>query len=1067
MNQKLLYIFSLFVILHVFSLQAQKLDMKKLEHYAPRNIGPAGMSGRVTTIDVVHKQPHIIYLGTASGGVWKSTGGGNVWEPIFEKEAVGSIGALTINQNNPSELWVGTGEGNPRNSQSSGNGVYKSIDGGKTWVHLGLDKTRNIHRIFIDPHDRNTIYVGAIGSAWGDSKERGLYKTVDGGKTWKKILYINQRTGVGDMVIDPSNPNKIIVAMWEYRRWPWFFKSGGKGSGIYITLDGGDNWKKLEPQKNGIPKGELGRTGLAIAPSNPDHIYALIESKKNALYASIDGGEKWTKINDTDIGDRPFYYGDIFVDTKNENRLYNVFSNVKVSDDGGKTFKTLLGWDRVHGDHHAWWIHPKNPNFIINGNDGGAAISYDRGKTWRFIENLPVGQFYHIAIDMEQPYNVLGGMQDNGSWRGPSKVWKSGGIRNAEWDEVSFGDGFDVVPDPIDSRYLYSMWQGGNLLHVDLKTGQQDYIRPDDPSGKKLRFNWSAGIAADPIEKGTIYYGSQFVHKTSDQGKTWQTISPDLTSNDTSKQKQDQSGGLTYDVTNAENHTTITSISPSPIKKGLLWVGTDDGNIQMSKDGGKNWENVALNLYKPQFSKKNKNRSTPNLPPQASWVTQVHASKYSESEAFVVINDYRRNNWTPYLFHTKDFGKTWQALVDKNKVWGYCLSFAQDLEEPNLMFLGTEFGLYVSFDAGKNWNRWTHKAYPTASTMDMVIHPRDHDLVVGTFGRSIFILDDIKPLRALTKDKNILNQSLHVFQPNNAHQVYYKEALGTRFSADAIYKGKNKDYGALITYYIKDFLNPDGTLVKDKTKEKDTLKVEVLDKNGKIIRTLEPTAHLGFNRFSWDLSRDAFRYPKTPKPKVKKPKRGGYWVMPDTYKIRVIYAKDTVSTLVKVLPDPRIEIDPSELQTQFNIIEKFEKMVKLSTQAADRLREADKIVKHLGNLSKKQDKSDKAFEDAQIKIKKQLKTLHDLYYPDKSIQGIFRSSDFINDELQNASYRLALIKGKPYQTQKGIFKNVENKVKAGLEKVNTFFENDWKTYKEKVDKLGLILIQDYEIISLE
>ena len=1037
---RLVYLLSFLAV--VVSLQSQTLDMKQFEHYAPRSIGPAGMSGRVTAIDVVHNNPDIIYLGTASGGLWKSTGGGVVWKPIFDEQPVASIGAIAINQNNPAEIWVGTGEGNPRNSQASGNGVYKSIDGGKTWTHLGLERTRNIHRIFIHPDNSKVIYVGAIGSAWGDTQARGVYRTQDGGKTWKKILYVNNRTGVGDMVVDPSNPNKMLVGMWEYRRWPWFFKSGGKGSGLYLTLDGGDTWKKLNSKDNGLPKGELGRIGLAIAPSNPNHIYALIESKKNALYVSMDGGEKWTKINDKDIGDRPFYYADLAVDSENENRLYNVFSNVKVSNDGGKTFKMLLGWDRVHGDHHAWWIHPKNGRYIINGNDGGAAISRDRGQTWRFVENLPVGQFYHISVDMAQPYNILGGMQDNGSWRGPSKVWRNGGIRNAYWEEISFGDGFDVLPDPTDSRYLYSMWQGGNLLYIDLKTGQENYIRPTDAS-KKLRYNWNAAIAADPFDN-SIYYGSQYVHQTKDKGKTWTIISPvDLTTNDATKQKQDESGGLTYDVTNAENHTTITAITPSKRERNLIWVGTDDGNIQLTRDGGKEWEKVSDNLYSPP--KKKSKAPKPILPPKNSWVTQIHASNFKDGEAFVVMNNYRRNDWTPYLLHTQDYGKTWKNLVDKNKVWGYCLSFVQDLEVPELLFLGTEFGLYVSLDAGKNWNRWTQKAYPTASTMDMVIHPREHDLVIGTFGRSIFVLDDIRPLRALARDKNIMAKNLHIFQPPPAYQAYYKEATGTRFSADAIYKGKNKPYGAQVTYYTKDT-------------EKDTLKVEVFEGETRI-RAFEVTAHPGFNRFDWALARDGVRFPKTPKPKKIKPKRDGYGVMPGTYTLRLIDDKDTVQTTVEVKLDPRLEIDETGLKRQYESLLTFEKMVKVATQAADRLRAAKGQIGKIAALNKKPTPE---LKKTQKELKQEIEKLLRLFYPAKSIQGIFRSSDFIDDELKNASFRLAYTKDVPFQTQELTLAKAKTNLNKVLSQVNTFFDQKWAKYVAEVKKLELELVEKYD-----
>ena len=528
-----------------------------------RSIGPAGMSGRITAIDVVVNTPTIMYAGAASGGLWKSTSGGTNWEPVFEKETTQSIGAIAIQQDNPSVVWVGTGEGNPRNSVNSGNGLYKSLDAGKTWKLMGLEKSNNIHRILIDPKNPNTVYVGAIGSPWGDHPERGVFKTTDGGQTWTKILYVDERTGVADLVMDPSNPDKLIAAMWEHRRRPWDFKSGGPGSGMHITLDGGKTWTK-RTSKEGLPEGELGRMGFAIAPSKPDVIYAWIENKKNALYKSTDGGLKWEMVNDkaNDIGNRPFYYASIYADPKNENRLYTIYSEVNRSDDGGKTFQKLLPYEGVHPDHHAWWIHPDDPSFIVDGNDGGLYITHDTGKNWQFADNIPVTQFYHVNVDMDFPYNVYGGAQDNGVYTGPGYIWKEQGIRNTYWQELMFGDGFDALPDPDDNRYGYAMTQGGALARYDKKTGFKKTLKPTHPDPKmKLRFNWNSGFAIDPFSPSTIYYGSQFLHSSTDKGATWEILSPDLTSNDTTKLKQHESGGLTIDASSAENHCTIIAIS--------------------------------------------------------------------------------------------------------------------------------------------------------------------------------------------------------------------------------------------------------------------------------------------------------------------------------------------------------------------------------------------------------------------------------------------------------------------------------------------------------------------------
>jgi photosystem II stability/assembly factor-like uncharacterized protein len=576
----------------------QPIDVEQLKGLKIRNIGPAGMSGRVTTIDVVLSEPDIIYAGTASGGVWKSTSGGIDWKPIFDEEATQSVGALAINQHNPSVVWVGTGEGNPRNSHNSGGGIYRSLDAGRNWQLMGLEATRNIHRVIIHPDDPNTVYVAALGSIWGTNPERGVYKTTDGGETWEKILYVNESVGCADLVIDPSNPNKLIAAMWEYGRKPWTFNSGGEGSGMYVTHDGGKTWEE-RTEKDGLPKGKLGRMGLAIAPSKPNVVYALIEGEKeNAIYRSDDGGFSWKKRGTRNIGSRPFYYADIFVDSKNENRLYSIFSLVNKSEDGGKTFVTLLPYYGVHPDHHAWWIHPDDPNYIIDGNDGGLNISRDGGESWRFIENIPVAQFYHINYDMSIPYRVGGGMQDNGSWVGPSMALEAGGIRNSAWQEIFFGDGFDVVFHPTKKNMAYGMSQGGNVGLVDMETGKSTFIRPTHPDSVELRFNWNAAIAQDPFNDCGVYYGSQFLHKSLDCGQSWEILSPDLTTNDTTKQKQNASGGLTIDATGAENYTTITAIAPSPVDDKVIWVGTDDGNLQLTRDGGRDLDQPGRQTFR-------------------------------------------------------------------------------------------------------------------------------------------------------------------------------------------------------------------------------------------------------------------------------------------------------------------------------------------------------------------------------------------------------------------------------------------------------------------------------------
>lgn len=889
----------LLVFLFCLPLHSQ-LDMDVFSGMKARSIGPAGMSGRVASIDAVVSNPAIIYVGAATGGIWKSTSGGVTWEPVFDDQPVSSIGAVSIFQRNPSIVWAGTGEGNPRNSMGVGNGIYKSLNGGKTWVHSGLSETERIHRIVFDPGNPDTVYVAALGKAWGDSSQRGVFKTLDGGKTWEKILYVNQSTGCADLVMDPGNPQKLFAAMWEYRRWPWFFTSGGKGSGLYVTYDGGKKWQKITSQQ-GLPKGDLGRIGLGIAKSNPNVVYALVEAKKSALCRSEDGGHSWTMVNDKkNVNPRPFYYADIRVDPKNENRVYSLQTSLMVSDDGGKTFKRIAG--RVHSDHHALWIDPNNSDHIIDGNDGGVAISYDRGKKWRSIENLPLAQFYHINIDMAIPYNVYGGLQDNGSWRGPGDVWENGGIRNHHWAEVGFGDGFATLIDPKDPNVGYSMIQGGILMRFNTATGEKMFIRPDGPDNVKLRFNWNAGIAIDPTDESTLYYGSQFLHRSTDRGESWEIISPDLTTNDPNKQKQGESGGLTKDVTSAENHTAILTIAPSPVQQGVIWVGTDDGNVQLTTDGGKSWVNVIKNIK--------------GLPAN-TWCPHIEPSKFDAKEAFVVFDDHRRSNWATYVFKTRDFGKTWTSLTKndptlkiKNLNWGFAHVIEQDPVKRDLLYLGTEFGLWISFDGGRFWNRWTH-GLPTCPVRALIVHPRDHDLVIGTHGRAAYILDDIRPFRSVSD--NVLKNPLHLFEIPPAFQHQVKQSGGSHFTGDGMYSGESKKYGALLTYLY----NPGKV---DKSEKEKAVKLQVIDESGKIIWSADGPKKKGINRFVWNLRTKGITLPGFEM--IAEIFPPGISVVPGEYTVKITAGDREASETVLVKADFR-ETIPME-----NRKEKYEALVK-------------------------------------------------------------------------------------------------------------------------------------------
>lgn len=1049
-------------------LQAQQIDIQKLKGMSPRAVGPAGMSGRITAIDVVNEKPNIIYIGAASGGVWKSESEGIDWKPIFDKENLQAIGAITIQQSNPDVIWVGTGEGNPRNSLNGGFGIYKSLDGGKNWKLMGLEKTRNIHRIIIDRDNPNIIYVAAIGSPWGEHPERGIFKSINGGESWKKILYVNNKTGAADLVVDSSNPNKLIAAMWEHRRKPYTFNSGGEGSGLYISFDGGENWEK-KTEKDGLPKGNLGRIGLAISQSNPKVIYALIEAKKNALYKSVDGGFKWGKINDkssgrgsSGIGNRPFYYSDIFVDPQNENRIYTVFTYVNYSIDGGKSFQQLMpaygSNSGVHPDHHAWWIHPNNPNFMIDGNDGGLNITKDKGKTWRFVENLPVGQFYHINVDNDFPYHLYGGMQDNGTWIGPAYVLKAQGIRNAYWQELMFGDGFDVIPDPKNSRYGYAMSQQGFVGRYDRETGLSKTIRPTHPNPDvKLRFNWNSAIAMDPFNNETIYFGSQFVHKSTSMGSEWDIISPDLTTNDSKKQKQYESGGLTMDATGAENYCTILAISPSTLEKNVIWVGTDDGKIQITKDGGNNWTNITP---------KNKNY------PKDGWITQIKPSTFKKGEAYVVVNNYRNFDFKPYLFRTRNYGKSWESLLDnKPDTFGYTLSFVQDPVEKKLVFLGTENGLYFSIDEGKNWTKWTEN-YPSVPTMDMVIHPTEHDLDIATFGRSFYVFDDIRPLRELAKNgSEILNDTIKIFNPPTTYITQTQQASGTRFGGNAIFNGKNRKRGAMISYVINkpkksDKPKSEESKSKDKSKINDSLVLNIYNTKNELIRTLKRKApkENGLNRMYWSLGEKGVKRPSRKKSKSKNEPRG-VTVLPGKYKLVIQYNNQKDSTDITVKYDPRIVITDEVLKSKYNLQKQIEAKVDLTYRSVKQLNESKKVAENYKKQAKEIDKElHKDFIKKSDSIIKKIDGLIDnmLGKEDKR-QGITATKNPTNiSYLNTANYYVRSLQEKPGKTEMQLVKNANDKIDVVIDDINKFFKTDWLAYRKLVENLKLSSFKDYE-----
>ncbi|MBL8752626.1 MAG: hypothetical protein JNK15_04940 [Planctomycetes bacterium] len=1045
------------------------LDLGLLADLKARAIGPAVVGGRIGAVAGIPGDPTTIWVGAASGGVWKSTDGGVRFTPMFDDQDVTSIGAIAIDPRNPDVVWIGTGEGNPRNSASVGRGVYRTRDGGRTWQKLGLPKSERIHRIVLHPTRSDTAWVAAMGTSWGENDERGVFRTRDGGASWEKVLFVDGKTGCADLAVDPRDPDKLFAAMWQHRRHPWHFHSGGPGSGLHRSLDGGSTWTKLGSD-DGLPAGDLGRIGLAIAASDPNVVYALVEATKSVLLRSDDGGFRFRSVNSTeDIAPRPFYFCDVRVDPHDRNRVYNLHVVVDVSTDGGKSFGGLVGWDAAHPDHHALWIDPLDPRRQILGNDGGVYTSLDRGTSWRFCANLPLAQFYHVAVDDDVPYHVYGGLQDNGSWRGPSTVWENGGIRNLHWQEVCFGDGFATVPDPQDSRQGYAMSQGGSLVRYDLRLGIAKSIRPPAPEGTELRFNWNAAIALDPFAPGTVYYGSQFVHRSKDRGESWDVVSPDLTSDNRDWQKQYESGGLSRDVTAAENHCTVMTIAPSPVQQGVVWVGTDDGRVQVTQDGGQSWRSVEHRI--------------PGLPAN-TWCPHVEAGKHAAGTAFAVFDGHRNTDWTPYVYVTRDFGATWVSLATPN-LDGYCLVLEQDPVQPDLLWLGTEFGLWVTFDGGKQWQRWSH-GVPACSAMALVTHPRTHDLVVATHGRSMFVLDDITALRSLTPE--LLQQKLHVFAPQPAIAHETAQTPGTRFPGQGEFRGQTRTRGVLVDLVVNapELAHPDAKVEKTRVKPKppadekkddkdaakdkkvedpkDKVTVEVRDAAGTLVRTFRQDVHLGLNRIVWRFERDGGPGPGRDfqeEPELPYP---GREVLPGDYTLTIRFQGEAREVKATVLPDPRVAIALADRQAKDALRAQRQQMQADLHRATQRLarckRDLDVVEKRLAVEPKAKAGADdphKALRDALTEVRKAFDAVEVSLWGQKPVQGINRDDEGLMAQIQQLA-RVSGTDDAPNRTETESMARAAAKVPAVAAAVDAFVAGPLATFRKAVEASGLGLV---------
>jgi len=785
-----------------------------------RQIGPATMSGRITDIQGVNNDGgKTLYIGTAGGGVWKSTNAGASFKPIFDKYTQ-SIGAIAIDQKNPKTIYVGTGESNMRNSVSIGVCLYKSTDGGDNWTKVGLDSTEHISKVMVDPNNSNIIYVSAPGPLWSNSTHRGLYKSTDAGKTWEKILYISDKAGVADLEIDPTNTNVLYATTWEFRRLPYAFNSGGNGSGMYKSMDGGKTWKELS---NGLPKKPFGRIALALAPSAPQNLLAIVESENTGLYISADGGETWKEQSATEnIRSRPFYFSTLEVDPKDPKRVYRPAFSFAYSTDGGYSYAEASsdgGW--VHSDHHALWINPNNTNILYLGTDGGVYFSLDRGVTWKFCNNLPVGQFYHVSVDNQEPYRIYGGLQDNGSWYAPSAA--PGGVLNGDWKAVYGGDGFWTQPDPFDANLVYAEYQGGNMNRVNIKNGTSVGIKPEAvPGDEKLRFNWNTPIVIGAKNKKNIYTGAQYLYKSTDRGANWTKISPDLTTNDKKKQEQEKSGGLSADVTSAENHCTIFTIAESPLDENMIWVGTDDGNLQLTTDGGKTWANLAANY------------SATGIPKQ-TWVSSIEPSMFDKNVVYATFDNHMYGDHATYSAVSTDMGKTWKKFESK-EFTGFAHKIKEDIVNKNLLFLGTEMGLFASVDGGKEWFRMKNNIPWYSLVRDIKIQEQTNDLVLATHGRSIIVVPDISPMRAITPE--VANKEL-VFLNDKPITLSNGKYGGQFPNSSGDWNGGSLSGNITpIQYYLKDRPN--------------SISMEVYDKDGNLLQKLRPSNRKGYNKIFWN-----------------------------------------------------------------------------------------------------------------------------------------------------------------------------------------------------------------------
>jgi photosystem II stability/assembly factor-like uncharacterized protein len=928
-----------------------------------RLIGPF-RGGRVLAVAGIPGNPNVFYFGAVAGGVWKTVNGGTTWEPIFDKESVSSIGAIAVSESDPNVIYVGTGEACIRGNISYGDGVYKSVDGGKTWTNLGLKDSRHIGAIIVDPHDSNIVFVAALGHAYGTNTERGVFRSTDGGKTWEKVLYKDDKTGAIDIVFDPNNSHILFAALWEAHRTPYSLVSGGPGSGLYKSSDDGTTWKRLEG--NGLPEGMLGRIGVSVSGGDSDRVYALIEAKDGGLYSSDDAGQKWTRVNQDDrFRQRAWYFTHVFADPVNTNTVYVLNTGLFRSTDGGKTFELIPA---PHGDHHGLWIDPTDPQRMINSNDGGANITQDGGRTWTTQDNQPTAQFYHVDVDERFPYYVYGAQQDNTSVAIASRT-SHGVIEQRDWYTVGNAESGYVTPDPRDANIVYVDGYGGDLTRLDRRTEQMTEISPwpMDISGiggvdMKYRFQWTEPVVFSPHDPNILYMAGNVLFRTTDQGMTWTVISPDLTRNDKSKQ-QVSGGPITKDNSGAEIYDTIFTVAESPVQKGVIWAGSDDGLVHVTRDGGKNWANV-----------------TPKDVPDWAVISLIAPSPHSAGTAYMAVDNHQQDDLKPYLYRTDDFGKTWTKITRGLPDNSYAHVVREDPVRKGLLYAGTETGVFVSFNDGDQWQP-LQLNLPATSIRDLMV--KDGDLVVATHGRSFWVLDDLNPLRQL--DATMATSDVYLFKPRPTVRL---RGLGGVVPRGAV--GENPPDGAIVYYFLK-----------TAPKEKEEITLEVLDAKGKGIRKYsnlkkqEETqqkewpdqaaankilpAKAGMNRFAWDLH---YQEPTVIPGAVNSDwEPDGPWVLPGSYTFKLTVAGKSYTAPVDVKLDPRVKVPISDLEKQLDLAMKISDAVSRDHTTVNQIHGLRDQIKELGKRLKKQKKADNVIKAADDLDKKLTAIEEELYQP--------------------------------------------------------------------------------------